>query len=184
MEPNSNLARHLGQRAKSGRLDLDLFELDANADQLGKVSVHLVNTGNAPNKRCRADQVGFLHKLHPPPLQAESGAVEGAAFVRNQDNPVEPVNLGQKLQLIHDALLFDVRLRMTSNACGAAWQRETIVSRQAQPVLEKGIEVHPHPAVRAVHRRGTNSSVIVTDRTLKDGIIHAAYCTAVPSYTA
>ena len=104
-----------------------------------------------PDEVGGADEVGPLQRRHVLGADAEACGIEGAALVLNEHDPREVVGFDEELEFVDRALLGDPRFGVAGEAGRTAGQRDPVVPRQGQPVLEEVVEVLADPAVRAVH---------------------------------
>lgn len=144
-------------------LDVDAFEGDVSIADAGEVAFDGVEAGDAVDKGGGADEVGPLDEFEAGFFQLKAGGVERAALMRDQDDAFELVNLHEELELIHDALLFQVGLRVAGEAGGTAGERDAVVAGEFEAVLEEVVEQFAHSAVGAVDGRGVNAALFVSD---------------------
>lgn len=85
-----------------------------------EVGVDGFDARHAVYVRGGSDEVGALHEFEAGLGEFEPCGVERAPLMREQDDSLHAVHFQQKLQLINDTLLFEVRLRVTREAGGAA----------------------------------------------------------------
>ena len=150
-------------------LDLDGLEADGAVDEAGVVGLGGCDAGDAGDVGRGADEVGSLDELELAVLKVQACAVEGAAFVGDEDDAFEAVDLDEELQLVDDPLLLEEGLGVAGEAGGAAGEGEAVVTREAEAVLEEVVEVLADPAVGAVDRRGVDAVVVVGDAALIGG---------------
>ncbi len=137
--------------------DLDGLEGDLTIDLACEVGLDRIKPRDAMHERSSANEIGPLQEFHSRFLEFEPRGVERAALVRDQHDPLELVDLDEELQFIHDALLFEVRLRVPGEARGPAGKAEPVVAWKGKPVLEEVIEVFAQSPVGAVQRGGVHS---------------------------
>ena len=113
------------------------------------------------NKRRGAHEIGALDEFEAAVLEFEAGGVEGTGVVGDQDDALKAVDIDEELELIDDALLFEVGLRVTGEAGGAAGEGDSVVPRQVQAILKEIVEMLADAAVGAVDGRGTDSGALV-----------------------
>lgn len=68
----------------------------------------------------------------------------------DEDDAVEAMDFDEELEFVDDALLFEVCLRVSGEASGPARERDAVVSREGEAVLEEVVEVFTDAAVGAV----------------------------------
>ncbi len=143
------------------RSDLHHFKPHAPVDEPGEETLDVLHARDPVHKRRRANEIGALHEFKARVGQFKTVGVEGAPGVRDQHDAFDTVNLDEELELIDDALLFEVRLRMPREARRPARERDAVISRQPQAVLQKVVEVFPDAPVGAVDRRRVDALGVV-----------------------
>jgi hypothetical protein len=148
-------------------------------DVPGEVGFHVFDRGDAVNEGRGTHEVGLLHQLHAAVAEFEAVGVERAPLVSDQDDAVEAVEIDEELELIDDALLLEVGLRVAGEAGRAAGERDAVVARQAQAVLEEVIKVLAHATIRAIDRTRTDAGCVIGDAAAVCGFFaaHAPKCT-------
>jgi hypothetical protein len=142
---------------------LHAIEGDATLNDPGEVGLDAVDAGDSVNKGRGTHKVRTLHEFQSRWGKPETGGVERAVLVRDENHAREFVHFNKELEFVHDALLLEVRLLVACEACRPAGQRDAVIARKSQTILQEVVEVLTHATVGAVDGRGTYTSRVVLD---------------------
>ena len=139
---------------------LHRLEDHAHLGAASEVSLHVRQARDAANALGSFDQVDRLLIFQVLCRQLQTGCVERTALMRNQHDARQAVDIDEELELLNHALLLHVSFGVPRQTRRTAGQRDAVVTRQAQPVLQKIIEVLTDAAVRTIQRGCTDAGGI------------------------
>lgn len=144
---------------------LDAFEGHFALDESCEVGLDGVESGDSVDEGGGADEVGALDEFEAWLFEFESGGVEGASLVGDEDDAFEFVDLDEEVEFVDDAFFLEVGLGVSGHAGWAAGEADAVVAWEVEALLEEVVEVLAESAIGAVDGGGVDSGGLVLDGT-------------------
>lgn len=93
-----------------------MLDSHASLGQPREVRLDHPDGRHAMHERRGPHQVRLLHQFEPAVFQFQARRVERTTVMGDQDDAVQAMDIGQKLEFVNNALLFQMGLRMSGQA--------------------------------------------------------------------